>query len=81
MIFRLGYRDCCEYISGDNCMFCARCQIKHRISFAENCAIGCSAIGEERNSTWKEVLARRERQHVLAKTRYQEMERNTIVHG
>jgi hypothetical protein len=69
MIFRLGYRDYCEYMNGDNYMFCACCQIKHRVSFAENWAIGCSAIGEERSSTWKEVLARREREHVFAKTR------------
>jgi hypothetical protein len=34
MIFRLGYQNCCEYESGDNCTFCASCQIKHRGSFA-----------------------------------------------
>jgi hypothetical protein len=65
MIFRLGYQNCCEYESEDNCTFCARCQIRHRGSFAENWAIGCSASGEERNSACKGVLARRERERVL----------------
>jgi hypothetical protein len=69
MIFRLGYQNVCEYESGDNCTFCALCQIKHRGSFAENWATGCNANGEEKNSTWKEVLARRERDYVLAKMR------------
>jgi len=69
MIFRLGYLNCSEYENGDNCTFCACCQIKHHGYFAENWAIGCSANGEERNSTWKEVLVRREREHVLAKMR------------